>query len=223
MLGFSIDACRHDLDTQGFVVVQDCPGEQLVAFAQRLGRPSPDTRNPNLVRDLFPRGGSESPSNTLSSRYGTGEFPFHTETAYWGVPARYVLLHCVAPGSGDRPTLILDPLGAMSADDRAILARELWVVRYTRRPFLTTVLDQSARRALFRYDPACMRPADERGQSSAILARVLREPRAVSIRWRPAMLLLFDNHRLLHGRGAANVGDPDRHLRRVLVKEEGAA
>jgi alpha-ketoglutarate-dependent taurine dioxygenase len=221
MLGVPIDAHRLQLDTNGFVVIQGYHSDQLLAFAERLGRPSPDARNPSLVRDLFPRPRSESTTNTLSSRYGTGEFPFHTETAYWRSPARYLFLYCVEPGSGDRPTLLLD-LAAMSVDDRAILARELWVVRYTRQPYLTTVLDQSAKGSLFRYDPACMRPVEERGQSPVILTRVLNEVRAVRIYWRHAMLLILDNHRLLHGRGAANVADPDRHLRRVLVKKEGA-
>src|SRR5690242_15684363 len=73
------------------------------------GTPVGETRSPEVLRTIRPQPVCAAPANTLSSRYGMGTFPFHTDTVYWRTPARFIPFHCVNTGSGGRPTLLLDP------------------------------------------------------------------------------------------------------------------
>jgi len=41
----------------------------------------------------------------------------------------------------------------------------------------------------------------------------------VDINWSEGSLLVIDNHRMLHARGKAIRNDPDRVLKRILIKE----
>lgn len=202
----------------GYTVIEDFDQDQLLAVARLLGIPYGDSRNRTLVRDLHPRASEESPANTLSSRYGTGAFPLHTETAYWRTPARYVLLYCVSPGKGDRPTLLMDLTPKIGPPESADLATELWVVGRMRHPFLAPVLE-SAGSPRLRFDPECMRPSRHATKTPGILERLLAEDSVVSVEWRRKDLLVIDNYRMLHGRGIGHAPDPDRHLQRVLVQE----
>lgn len=211
---------KEELESRGFSVAPNLPCDALLPLAEQLGRPTPDKRDPAIVRDLLPRPAFTSTPNTLSSRYGEGPFPFHSETAYWDLPARIVLLYCVDPGSGNRPTLLLDLLSNIRADQRDALARDLWVVRYTRRPFLTKVLSSVGKRLLVRYDKDCMRPIQDGCASEELMTTLCARERAQAVSWQPGLLLAIDNFRLLHGRGEADSPDPGRHLRRVLLREE---
>jgi len=149
-----------------------------------------------------------------------GSFPFHTETAYWRVPARYLFLYCVDPGAANRPTLVLDLLGKLSISQKEILSSEPWVVHSIRRPFLCRLIEKVSGGTVFRYDPVCMRPASRKAASQAILERAVLQGESVQIPWRRGALLVVDNHRLLHGRAPAAFADPDRRLQRVLVAED---
>jgi alpha-ketoglutarate-dependent taurine dioxygenase len=71
-----------------------------------------------------------------------------------------------------------------------------------------------------RFDEACMSPMT--AQAEAVRQRVLQNIRAsnvINIDWRPRMLLIIDNRRMLHARGAAIREDADRTIKRILVGE----
>jgi len=149
-----------------------------------------------------------------------GKFPFHTDTAYWPVPARYVLFHCLAPGAGDRPTLIIDPRDWHLTDmDRRALCNEVWRTT-TSQSFLCTIATRRADGLCIRFDDACVTPMTREAFRVRDLVRALiRDSTIIPIQWRAGDLLVIDNLRLLHARGEARVADPDRVLARILVRE----
>ena len=208
------------LKEDGFALVAGVAPSDLLPIAQNLGHPAPDTNDPAVVRDLHPQAASSAAPNTLSGRHGTGAFPFHTETAYWQRPARYVLLYCVNPGAGKRPTLVADVLGKLSPSNIQTLSSELWVVGRRRHPFLASLIENATSGLRLRFDTECMRPVDRSALGPTIMARLLERRAPAIVEWKAGDLLILDNFRVVHGRGASAKPDGDRHLRRVLVAEE---
>jgi alpha-ketoglutarate-dependent taurine dioxygenase len=211
---------RARLDGDGHCVIHAVAACDLLAFAAALGQPEPDPREHVLIRDIRPQPSDTANANTLSSRYGMGTFPVHTEAAYFRKPPRYFLLYCVEPGSGGRPTLLLD---ALTLSSRLPDARRpgTWVVKAGRRPFLCDVFWRKAPNQFgIRYDRECIFPrgpaalAEEQTIQDFITSSTL-----ATLGWESGQLLIIDNHRVLHGRGSSNKDDRDRWLKRVLVRE----
>jgi alpha-ketoglutarate-dependent taurine dioxygenase len=211
---------RASVDRDGYCVIHGVDVGDLLAFAAVLGQPMPDPRDRVLVKDIKPQPKETANTNTLSSRYGMGAFPVHTEAAYLGEPPRFLMLYCVEPGAGGRTTVLIDTAALSS---RLPTARRpgTWVVKAGRRPFLCDAL---WRRALdkigIRYDRECLFPC---GPAALTEEQTIRDFIALSapatIAWASGQLLVIDNHRVLHGRGGSTNDDRDRWLKRILVGE----
>jgi len=211
-----IDKAR--LLRDGFLVgYADLRRDDLPSFFSNLGTPVGGFRHPELVRDIRPQAVSEATPNTLSSRYGLGTFPFHTDGAHWTRPPRYLVLYCVSPGMGNRPTNLAFPLATISAQDRRRLRRDIWRVIGGRHSFWARVLDGVCGDEYLRFDSACMTPT--RGPSSTeMIEDRVRSAGPLAIFWEPSKFLVIDNWRILHARGAAVQFDGDRHHWRLLIQ-----
>ncbi len=212
------DRSRKTLKETGYVVVRAMSEPAVLAVARQLGTPVADVRDDSLYRLISPTDKEIARTNTLSSRYGTGAFPFHTDAAYWRVPADFLLLHCVQPGSGSRPTLLIDFFGwRLKRDELLHLTRGLWIAG-DKRAFLCTAVTRAEEGARVRYDADCMRPTTATGQAaSQLMLKGIRKSKPASVTWRRGMLLILDNRRILHARGKPTAPDGDRQLGRVLV------
>jgi L-asparagine oxygenase len=208
------------LERDGFCLASGISGRDVFDLIQHLGPIKVDPRSPEPVRDIRPQAAHLAKSNTLSSRYGTGGFPFHTDTAHWEHPARYLVLFCVSPGEGMRPTLLQDSRTWRFDDAEEELAcQALWAVGH-RRPRLSSIAVRSNDRLVIRYDIDCMRPmtADARRLKALLESRIYARPRK-RIDWHAGSLLAIDNHRMMHARGEAERPDPNRILKRILIGE----
>lgn len=215
-----VDAVCRDVRARGFHYRRGVESTECLPIARSLGIPAGDVRSAELLRLIRPQGADSAKPNTLSSRYGLGAFPFHTDTAYWPTPARFILFHCVSPGAGDRPTILIDPRGwVLSESARRLLCNEVWRVT-TRRPFHTTVGRQGEDGLCVRFDEACMAPVTSGAMKALeIMRESIVTSRELSVRWRQGDLLVVDNQRLLHARGSAARPDEDRVLARILIGE----
>jgi L-asparagine oxygenase len=211
---------RARLDQNGHCVIDAVDAGDVLDFASALGRPQPDPRDGVLVKDIRPQPKNTANTNTLSSRYGMGAFPVHTEAAYLQKPPQFLLLYCIEPGRGERTTVLLD--GAAIASRLPDVRRPgTWVVKAGRRPFLCDVFWRRAQNQVgIRYDRECLFP---RGPAALVEEQLIRSfidtSTPVTIEWARGQLLIIDNHRMLHGRGGSNNDDRDRWLKRVLVGE----
>jgi L-asparagine oxygenase len=211
---------RSRLDRDGYYVLHGVDAEDLLVFARDLGRPERDPRDKVLVKDIRPQPKDVANVNTLSSRYGMGAFPVHTEAAYLPSPPRFLLLYCVSPGSGGRTTVLLDGanlFGRMPKTHRP----GTWVVKAGRRPFLCDALwRKSSTEFGIRYDRECLFPRGPTARSEEQWIReLISESTPTTIQWAEKQLLIVNNIRMLHGRGGSNNDDRDRWLKRVLVAE----
>jgi len=208
---------RAELQRNGFVVLHRFDAKELLNIASEFGQIDLDSRDQIPVKDIRPQPRTEARANTLSSRYGTESFPFHTETAYLPSPSRMLLLFCVDPGAGTRPTLLLDSkplLDARSGAERF----GTWTIRSGRLPSLCHAFSRFGPNIKVRYDPECMRPSGSLARIEEVeIHSLIKRCQPVVLNWKAQDLLILDNERMLHGRGESKTVDQDRWLKRVLV------
>lgn len=209
----------RSLRSSGFHYQSGVELEACLPIAEFLGFPVSDARSPDPRRLISPQTVATAKPNTLSSRYGMRAFPFHTDAAYWPIPPRFILFHCLSPGAGSRPTLLIDPRAWRLLDgERRALCNEVWRLT-TKRPFFCTAGTQRGDGLCLRFDEACMTPVTAGALSVRDTIRdAMRNSDVITIHWRSGDLLLVDNLRLLHARGEARYPDEDRVLARILIR-----
>jgi L-asparagine oxygenase len=212
---------RLDIARMGYCRLSVGHSSDALGLARSLGKIVPDPRTGSEIRDLVPQTSPAANHNTLSSRYGLGSFPLHTEAAYLTIPPQLLLLYCQSSGRGRRPTRIVDT-SALLAELSSFSRRGTWVVKSGRPSFLAHVVECIQGTRVFRYDAECMFP---RGRVARMEQNVIRgfleacDEEAVN--WGNGDVLILNNGRMLHGRGDAITNDEsDRVLSRVLVEGE---
>ena len=214
-----MEDATNQLRNRGFALMHLDSDRDILDIARTLGRVRADPRMGTDIRVLRPQPTADAPPNTLSSRYGSGPFPLHTEAAYLHKPPRYLLLFCRDPGSGDRPTLLMDglPLRELALNQNRT---PIWVVRSGRRPFLTQAISlANDTRILLRYDRECMFAQGKAArEEDEALQEFVATATPIEIQWEAGWLLIIDNARMFHGRCAAVHDDGARTMMRVLVE-----
>lgn len=216
-----LDKVTKDLNNYGFHFSPGWNSERALRLANNLGVPQRDYRDTRIIRTIKPQSESESKVNTLSSRYGFGSFPLHTDTAYWRIPAKYIILRCINPGAGNRRTILFDTHAwALSDREQSLLINEPWRT-IGRFGFLCTVAELRKSRLSYRYDLHCMMPLTRQARSlHTWLTERINISKVLEICWHEQDLLVIDNHRCLHGRTNSDFHDPERELERILVSED---
>ena len=205
----SVNALRQN----GWTVLPNS-AQRLVDIAHSLGRVVPARAGGPLVDGLRPTPSDRASPRSLSAIYGTGAFPFHIDTAHWGVPCRYILL-CNERSTDAVPTVLLPWESCFTSEDLSLLTLSVFLVRNGRHSFYASAY--SPTRRLLRYDPGCMSPASRDAQAaSRLIGERTESAQAVAHQWTRGSVLIIDNWRVLHSRPDASNASA-RHLRRVLV------
>lgn len=190
----------------------------LMSLANLLGHPVPLRSGGPKLDILTVRDRHEARDNSLSSRYGTGAFPFHNDAAHHAVVPKYVVLRYDCDNPSTRGTVLMDFREALHQRQLDVLSRELWVVRTGKRGFLSSIVEGN----YLRYDPAIMTPAlctSARGEM--ILQTVFESARKETVLWTPQLTVVIDNHRVLHARQTrpqAESSKEERSIERILVR-----
>ena len=90
---------RHFSKIRPHVLVQKI-AEELGTIEGGRGR--------RLVEKIVPQTADTAYPGSLSSKYGLGPLPLHTETAHWPIPCRYVVIGCADAGPTPTPTVLLN-------------------------------------------------------------------------------------------------------------------
>ncbi len=192
--------------------------EQLLALASGLGIPAATRTGGSLCDALLPTEAAAAKPRSLSKVYAVGEFPLHTDTAHWLTPCRYVMLVCVSPGSGNRPTLLMDTRRLpLNEHQFSLLHSTPLRVANGRNSFFSTILSKA--RPFVRFDPGCMTATTPNGAKAiAVLARQNWPDYIETVQWNTGMVLVMDNWQMLHGRGHSDCSDADRKLLRISIR-----
>jgi hypothetical protein len=186
--------------------IGDCLGTRVAGRAGSLE----EVIRPRAVDNAHPR--------SLSSRYGLGALPFHTELSHRTRPCRYLLLGCIDPGSPAAATMLLDwRTLRFSPQELDLLEATPVLVRSGRGSFYSTILAPGG--VFFRYDPGCLEALDDRGRSALRLVEARIDgaaSEAAAHHWRQGDIIIIDNWRVLHGRSPSDQAS-GRRLARILI------
>lgn len=196
----------------------DTPSD-LLNVARELGRPSPAPTG-EIVKALTPTESHMARPNSLSAEYGVGEFPLHTDTAFWAIPSRYLVMRVV--GDRRRTTRILHfehVWSTLAPRIRADVLRSVWRTE-KRKGGIYCSMNFSARSSRgWRFDSNVMRPmnASARRILTDFANAAIGSDKIVDVMWEETSCIVLDNWQVLHGRGPAPVGEKARVLLRIYV------
>ncbi len=192
--------------------------ERLLALAASLGTPALTRSCGSLCDTLLPTMADAAKPRSLSKLHALGEFPLHIDTAHWLTPCRYVMLACASPGSGSRPTLLMDARKIpLSKNEVSLLHSAPFRVTNGRNSFFSTILAQA--RPFVRFDPGCMTATTPDGvEALDVLSRHNWPDYVDHVQWDSGTVLIMDNWRILHGRGLTERPDSNRKLFRISIR-----
>lgn len=215
---------KNTLEARGwvsFTLAPCCEADlrtQLLELTTLLGRPIATRPSGDLCDVLKPTESHVAKAHSLSKIYAAGAFPLHNDTAHWLTPCRYLMLACVFPGTGGRPTFLLDTQHlSLNSHSAQLLQSAPFRVLNGRNSFFSTI--HSKTRPFIRFDPGCMTSASQ--GSSEVLGIFSADKWSANVEqiyWKVGTVLILDNWRVLHGRGHAKSPDPERRLLRVTIQ-----
>lgn len=187
--------------------------DAVLSMARSLGEPVEAFPGAGLVQELVPREPSAARSrNSLTSRYGLGAFPLHTDGATSRVPFRHVVLGCERADVAAPTRLVRWNDLPLSADLLELLGQPVYLVRSGRASFLTLVVDHE----WVRFDGSCMAGQTISARKALrSIGQLLQDVPQHEVAWRPGDILILDNWRVLHGRAEVQGA---RSLWRVMVR-----
>lgn len=191
----------------------------MLNVACGLGRP---LRAPTgeLIKALTPIDPHKARPGTLSAECGLDAFPFHTDTAFWPRPTRYVVMRVV--GDQRRSTKLLHfehvwlALGRPAKTD---VLRSVWRIEPAKGGIYCSMNFSAGSSRGWRFDSKVMKPTNASSRRALEnLACAIRDSREkVDVSWETTSCLVIDNWHVLHARGAALDGECGRKMYRIYV------
>jgi alpha-ketoglutarate-dependent taurine dioxygenase len=155
----------------------------------------------------------------MSSRFGTGSFPLHTDQAFKRRPPHYILLYHAPPVTSRGTTFMSLSAMDFTSNELECLRRGIWSVAAGASAFLSPILSsaEGMTAPLLRYDPCIMNPICPFALRAAdAIARVV-DSQVQTYIYTAGECLILDNWSTLHGRSSGADDDSERELRRISI------
>ena len=202
----------NQLSSSGYAFVQEwLPNETTSKIRDLLSvalKGSSCGRQDRSVDVLQPRDLSSAPKSHYSGIFGLGEFPLHTDLAFWGAPPRYIVLRCVS-GTREVATYLLPATSPALMRSWEVARRAVFRPRKGTELSSPCVLSGTFLKSNvegLRWDSVFLLPMNEAAHEVAgILGNVASEEILSIYLVRPGDTLVIDNWRALHGRSVAKL------------------
>ncbi len=211
---------QKELNERGWTFVDGVSSQtDMLELGKELGCPV-QTPNREFVKEIrrIPR--EEAPPGSQSALYGAGPFPLHTDTVFWPLPVRYVLLR----GYGDtrRPTTINKFTKLVKECDKQFhvsVRDSVWLIRAGSKKFYCSMKLRHDNSSLWRYDADLMVPANDAAVHVNKVLRPLVSGKVMeSITWSGDKAVVISNWTTLHGRGQQPPNEGSRVIERLYVR-----
>lgn len=194
------------------------PNQDLLGIASYFGVVVPGARGEKI--QLLPaRDRGTGPIGSFSYKMGYSAFPWHTDTAYWDLPARYLLLTSSAASSCATLYQSFDVVRAAIPDFDYLISRAVFLLDVPgQKRYLSPCFRNNVGTSAIRLDFHIFKPMNDEA------ARALEEIRTfLSINykrflWTGSNVLVIDNWRFIHAREDASE-DKTRVLKRIYINE----
>lgn len=201
---------------EGIVVVDVAPSsdQELLEFALLLGHVVPGARG-EMVQNLPARQKGEGPIGSFSYSVGYESFPWHTDTAYWDRPARFLLLYSPVASPCATTYQSFEAIRMAIPDFDYLMERAVFLLDVPgKRRYLSPSIDGKGYQLDFHiYRPVNVEAFHLREYVSEYLIK--NHLRHV---WSGKEVVIMDNWRFIHAREDAQ-NDKSRLLKRIYINE----
>ena len=206
------------LREQGFAVFDtDTSDESLLKIASMFGVVVPGDRG-DLVQPLLAQEKGRGCFGSFTYKVGYEAFPWHTDTAYWEVPVRYLMLTSKKSSPCATLARTFESLASNIDDFNYLAERSVYLLNIPgKRRMLTPVIKEHGEIG-FRFDFHIYKPMNEEAKILSDLMQEQLSKESQRIVWTGNNVLVLDNWRLIHAREDASQ-DKNRFLKRVYINE----
>jgi alpha-ketoglutarate-dependent taurine dioxygenase len=204
------------LEINGWIEIENITSdEDLIDISKSIGQIITHPSG-HIINRLKPNNGNEKVKGTFSNRFGFGNFPLHTDTAFWTIPVRYVLLSSTRISSC--PTFVVSTsslFNQLNLSDLKEIERAIFKIKIPSNQFYSSLIFRENNIEGLKYDSACMVPANR--QAKNFVDKLEKSKiRMNEINWSGNKAVIIDNWKMLHARGTA-FRDENRELSRIYI------
>ncbi|GAQ15726.1 hypothetical protein MODO_3431 [Myroides odoratimimus] len=213
----NIKEIKQNLEDNGWVLF-DYPNndEVLLQISSKIGK---IINHPNgkLIDYLTPKNKAEAKKDTFSNKYGFDRFPFHTDTAFWTTPVRYVLMSCQNNSLTETLIITLESLNNLNSEEISILENSIFLIKTNRVNFYCSILSKQNGNLILRFDPNTMKAINSYAKKAiTIIEKIVTNSEIHRIKWSDSGILIIDNWRTLHSRSSV-YSNENRILKRIYI------
>lgn len=208
-----------ELKTEGIATVENiCSQNQLIRLAKSIGRikAHPNGEDISILRSS---NGKNAKTGTFSNIYGLSAFPFHTDTAFWQIPARYIVMGMLKTSPTTTNFISISEIDKFIPDQLLRRARKsIYLIKTFESCKYTSPVFSSNGIQGFRFDPNIMAPVNNHAKifhTDFIMA--LKKVRPDKIEWSGEKAVIFDNWKYLHSRSPVKC--ENREMLRIYVED----
>jgi alpha-ketoglutarate-dependent taurine dioxygenase len=207
------------LNERGWCMIDfDSSDDELINLARTFGFVVPDDNN-NIVQYLSPKAEKQGIKGSFSYNYGLLEFPFHTDTAFWSKPARYLLMKSEFESSCN--TMLIDfenILNNLNPNEISIIRKSVFQLKIFNTVRLISIPFKECDQTGIRFDPNTMFPYNEYSKRAiTIINEHINDVEQVSIHWTGRNVVVIDNWRMLHSRSEC-LNEENRIIKRIYIQ-----
>lgn len=212
-----------DISQAGFMMIKsdlfpyDTSDESLMLLANQVGRILPDD-NGNKIQYLTPKMTGQWIKNSFSYNYGLNKFPYHTDTAFWEKPTKFILMTSKKKSSCE--TLLIDTkalFDSLQIKELNLFYNSVFTLKTPHETKFVSILQRENWNNILRFDPNIMTPFNLSAKAAVeIINAFIKEAKLITIKWTGENILLVDNWRFLHARSACR-HEPERILKRIYI------
>lgn len=206
----------ENLFLKGWIEIQNITSDSdLINLAHKVGNIIPHP-NGDLIFRLIPQSGEKSIKGTFSNRYGFGNFPLHTDTAFWPKPAHYLILYSVEYSNCNTSLISFEEmLKELIFNDYGFVERAIFKVETIHSQFYTSLFFREDSIWGIKYDQSCMKPVNDSAKEFVKMIYEVK-PKVTEINWKGTNAVIIDNWKMLHGRNSVNQLE-NRVLKRIYI------
>lgn len=209
---------KEELRSEGVVSFSvDKTKYPLLKLVSSIGRIVPGDRG-EMIQSLQAQEKGAGSFGAFSYSVGYGPFPWHTDTAYWELPVRYLLL--TSDKTSPCATLFrsFDSLISEIEDFKYLASRAVFMLNIPgRRRLLSPIIRENGVEG-YRMDYHIYKPMNEEAKALSELMQEHLENEHNRVIWTGNNVVILDNWRFIHSREEAII-DKDRSLKRVYINE----
>lgn len=209
---------RNIISENGWTEVENILSENdLLDLAEKLGTV---IKHPNgeKISYLTPKEKTRSVKGSLSNKFGFASFPLHTDTAFWSVPARYMILNSVETSSSNTQIVHFDEVwNQLSDKDKSHARKAVYIIKTIHGQHYASFIFRDKGIEGFRFDPCTMIPFNESAKAlHNNLEGIINNVTVKEVQWTGNKALVLDNWKTLHGRSFINDVE-QRIIRRIYI------